>query len=86
MENKTVLWDYVKCHIKSEIIAYSIKKIKERKLKEKLITNTFETLENLIATDNEYLEEYLIAKQEWENFQMKKTNGIIMPSNAVWVN
>ena len=85
MENKTVLWDYVKCHIRSETIAYSTKKMKETKLKEKLITNTLETLEKLIAIDNKYLEEYLIAKQEWENFQMMKTNGIIMRSKAVWV-
>ena len=85
MENKAVSWDYIKCQIRSETIAYSIKKIKETKLKEKLITNTLEILENLIVTDNKYLEECLIAKQEWANFQMMKTYyyGIIMRSKAV---
>ena len=46
MENKTVLWDYVKCQIRSETIAYSIRKMKETKLKEKLITN-LKTLKKL---------------------------------------
>ena len=51
----------------------------------KITTNILEIWENSLPTDSKYLEEYLIAKQEWENFQMIETNDIIMRSKAVWV-
>ena len=69
MENKSQLWDFVKCRIRSETIAYSIQKSKTNRLKkERLI----ETLENLEATDCSQLHAYYKAQQEWEDFQKLK--------------
>ena len=85
MENKSQLWDFVKCRIRSETIAYSIQKSRTNRLKEETIKKTLENLEASLATDCSHLDAYYEAKQEWENFQKIKLKGSILRSKSQWV-
>ena len=58
MEDKSQFWDYVKCRIGSETIAYCIQRTKLNKAKEKGMSETLQTLENLLATDHNRLDHY----------------------------
>ena len=69
MENKSQLWGFVKCKIRSETIAYSIQRSKKNKLKEIELLKTLENLEKSIGTDCSQVDQYRKAKQEWEDFQ-----------------
>ena len=85
MENKSQLWDFVKCRIRSETIAYSIQKSKTNRLKEERLIETLENLEASLATDCGQLDAYYKAKQEWEDFQKLKLKGSILRSKVQWV-
>ena len=85
MENKSQLWEFVKCKIRSETIAYSIQRSKKNKLKEIELLKTLENLEKSIGTDCSQVDQYRKAKQEWEDFQKLKLKGSILRSKAQWV-
>ena len=55
------------------------------KAKEKQLSGTSQTLENLLATDHNRLDDYHKAKQEWEDYQNKKLFGAMLRSKAKWV-
>ena len=84
-ENKNMLWEYMKCIIRSHTIEYSIQKSKKDKETEqdliKKLTN-FELLND--PTDIDY-DTYCLNKREYEHFIDKKTKGIIVRSKAEYV-
>ena len=85
--NPNVFWDFLKCKIRSLTIEYSIKKSKERKLRERILSNELRVLEDQYSSNSEQnvkvkLE---ICKQELENLYQFKTEGHIIRSRANWV-
>ena len=64
------MWDFEKCWIRSDTIAYSIKKMKETKLREKLLLDTLTSLEESIVSDTEKLEDYLSVSKNGKIFRI----------------
>ena len=80
-----MLWDFVKCKVRSETIDYSIRKSRENKQKETELANRLIHLENSLHYNKDNYNEYLIVKEEWENCQKIKLQGSIIRSKVKWV-
>ena len=89
MADKTQLWEYVKCQLRTDTILYACKKAKEnKKLEQELKTKlqSFETkLNNKENIEELEYQEYIRAKSDWESHIIRKNNGIILRSKAKWV-
>ena len=85
MYNKAMLWDFVKCKVRSETIDYSIRKSRENKQKETELANRLIHLENSLHYNKDNYNEYLTVKEEWENCQKIKLQGSIIRSKVKWV-
>ena len=85
MYNKAMLWDFVKCKVRSETIDYSIRKSRENKQKETKLANRLIHLENSLHYNKDNYNEYLTVKEEWENCQKIKLQGSIIRSKVKWV-
>lgn len=87
MENKGLLWDFIKCEIRKETISYSIRKAKDNKLKLKQLTENIRKLEEELDKDpsQDILEQYTIDKHELECIHESYTAGAMLRSKAQWV-
>ena len=87
ISNKSTLWEYVKCQIRTETLAYSSRKAKIRKNTENQILNKLENLEVQLhlCNDVHIQNEYDKLKQEYEDIQAEKSKGIILRSKAKYV-
>ena len=84
-ENKHLLWEYLKCQIRSDTILYAGQKAKQRKQKEIELLEKIENLEkNLDNSESKFIE-YQTVKSEYENIQDLKANGAIIRSKAKWI-
>jgi len=85
--NPNNFWDFLKCKIRTVTIDYSIKKSKERKQKEKIISNQLKSLEEQYSynSDQHLSRKIEQCKQELENLYQIKTEGHIIRSRANWV-
>ena len=84
-ENKNVLWEYLKCQIRTDTMVYASQKAKIKRAKEIELENRLENLEqNLQNNENNFLK-YQLLKNEWEDKQRERTNGIMVRSKAKWV-
>ena len=84
-KDKNLLWEYLKCQIRSDTILYSGQKAKQRRQRERELLDKLENLEkNLNTNDSNYIE-YQSVKTEWENLQSEKTKGAIVRSKSKWV-
>ena len=83
IENKTVLWEYIKCQIRTNTTEYSSKRAKQLKKQEIELNNQLKDLEPNIDNEQVYLE-YIQIKAKWEHIIQKKINGIIVRSRAQW--
>ena len=84
-ENKNVLWEYLKCQIRTDTMVYASQKAKIKRAKEIELENRLENLEqNLQNNENNFLK-YQLLKNEWEDIQRERTNGIMVRSKAKWV-
>ena len=84
MENKNILWDFVKCQMRSITIAYSKKRATERRKAEKMLKEKLGSLEQEIADSQEKSAEYFDTKRAWEKIHSEKSEGIIMRSKVRW--
>ena len=82
--NKRVLWDFIKCKIRTTTMIYSSEKAKSRNKREKEIWNMLLQLEeNCNRTNNQNtFTEYENCKTEWETIQLEKNNGAILRSKV----
>ena len=78
-----MLWEYLKCEIRSKTILYAGQRARENAKIEKILKDQLEKLETNLQ-DSNYLE-YLQLKGEWEGLHLKKNNGILLRAKALWV-
>ena len=83
-ENKSLLWEYLKCRIRTETMTYSSIKAKHRRAEECLMADKLKYLEECLCSnsDPKINEEYLNLKQRLEDFEFEKTKGTILRSKA----
>ena len=80
--NKALLWDVVKCEIRSEAVSYSVWKAKEDKQNGKRLEQELNHLEDQLNQGNQVYHEYLTIKRNLENFSDEKSKGILIRSRA----
>ena len=81
--DKNMLWEFLKCEIRTHTLHYAGKRARENSEKVKYLGEKIERLEKNL--DDHNYAEYLQSKGEWEGLNMKKTNGILLRSKAVWI-
>ena len=84
-ENKNLLWEYLKCQMRTETISFAGKRAKQQKDKENYLEKQLHILEKDIDKSEDNFLHYKTIKSEWENIQTIKLNGIILRSKAQWV-
>ena len=88
MTDKCLLWEHIKCQIRTETVRFSIRKAKNQNKLIKILTSKIENLEKNLDLENDKnnpkYTEYLQVKGEWEKLIKIKTNGIILRSKAKW--
>ena len=75
-EDKGMLWEYMKCQIRTDTMSYAGFKAKLNKKAEKELYDQLTHLENHLDSDNE--QEYFTLKKRWEKVQTEKISGIIL--------
>ena len=84
-DDKNLLWEFLKCQIRSDTILYSGQKAKHRRQREMELSTKLDYLEkNLDKNECNYVD-YQLIKTEWENLQNEKTKGAMVRSKAKWV-
>ena len=82
-ENKSLVWDTIKCEIRSISISYATYKAKELNKTEKTLLNRIEILENYLSQGQlEFVDELNSTKREFEDIQNEKSKGIMIRSRA----
>ena len=82
LDNKALLWDAVKCEIRSETISYSSWKSKQKRLAGQELQRRIETLEKNI---NDNHDEYIAAKHEFDSYNDELAKGIFIRSRAQFI-
>ena len=82
LQDKNLFWDFIKCQIRSKTISYSKHIAKEARKHELEVQRNLDLLEKQIVNDPSKLPDYYKIKSEWESFQNKKAESIIMRSKA----
>ena len=84
--NKSLLWEFTKCKIRTETMIYAGHKARCKNMREKEILNKLSKLEENfnLTNDQTMLREYEICKKEWETIQTEKINGVILRSKALF--
>ena len=85
INNKSLLWDVVKCEIRSETISYASWKNKQRIKYEKELEIEINNLEKKLSTDNTLYQEYQTTKQEYESLQNERAHGIFIRSRVQFI-
>ena len=87
LENKSLLWDIIKCDIRGITISYSSHKAKEMRKKENNLQERLRDLEELLDESHEITleNEYNNIKTELENIHENKAKGQLIRSKARWV-
>ena len=84
-ENKNLLWEFIKCEIRTVTISYATKKAKELRDAEVKLEMQLCTSETNLDGSDEKFNQYLDLKNKWEHIQTQKLNGSIIRSKAKWV-
>ena len=85
LENKSLLWDLIKCKIRGMTVSYSSFKAKEQRQMETDLKKKLEELERNMHENNNRLLDYETTKREFEDIQKHKTRGIMIRSRAQFV-
>ena len=89
MADKTQLWEYVKCQLRTDTILYSCKRAKENREIESNLKDKLEILEQKLGKNENISDldfcEYVRTKSDWESHIAKKNNGILLRSKAKWI-
>ena len=83
IENKNILWDFIKCQIRTKTISFSKQKSRNNRETENKL-DKLKYLEKQITDNQEVLNDYYETKTEWEALQTIKTDGIILRSKVQW--
>ena len=84
-DNNNLLWEYLKCQIRSDTILYSGQKAKQRRQRETELLDKLEYLEkNFNSNESNYIE-YQSVKAYWENLESEKNKGAMVRSKCKWV-
>ena len=85
IEDKTLLWDLLKCNIRGMTISHSSFKTKERNRLENELKFKLEKIEKKLHEDNELDLEYETTKREYEQILNHKTQGLMIRSKAKYI-
>ena len=87
IENKHIVWDYIKCRIRGESIQYSKQVSNNIKNQEKELINRLEVLEiNMgISPDINKEIEYKLLKQNLDVIYNERAKGAIIRSRCQWI-
>ena len=85
--NKCLLWEFIKCKVRSETMVYSSHKAKLGRKREVELLYRLEKLESQLKSEENDLShtEYYSVKKEWEELCSEKTQGAILRSKAKYV-
>ncbi len=85
--DKRLLWDVIKCDIRSETIRFAINKSKADRQMEHELTQKLKELEISIASDpsDDTVAEYNVVKLELDRLLLSKARGAMLRSKAKWV-
>ena len=84
-DDKNLLWEYLKCQIRSDTIIYSGQKAKQRRQRERELVDKLEDMEKKLDNNESSYVEYQSVKTEWENLQNEKIQGAMIRSKSKWV-
>ena len=85
LENKALLWDFIKCQIRGATISYASYLAKQRRQQEQYLTRQLKYLEELIDRGENVKDDYEIVKQEIESINEQKAKGHLIRSKARWI-
>lgn len=84
-ENKALLWDIIKCEIRTITVSYAAYKAKERRQLWETLSKELSMLEHRLDQGENILLEYNEKKREVEDFNDHITQCIFIRSRAQWV-
>ena len=87
IENKHLVWDYIKCRIRGESIKYSKQISKQTRDRENELLNKIDVIETNIGISpcvNKELE-YKLLRQELDSIYNEKAKGAIVRSRCQWI-
>ena len=87
LTDKRLMWDTMKCEIRTETISYAIKKSKQNKIIESELKERLTKLEVQLAEEpNDSIQsEYYAVSSELDSILMHKARGAMLRSRAKWV-
>ena len=85
LENKTLLWDVIKCEIRSETISYAAWLSKNRKEEIEKHRNTLIALDNDINNGKDVFNEYQEIKVKLEGLLQTVADGVFIRSRAKFI-
>ena len=85
ISDKNLVWDTVKCEIRSETISYSTYKAKHNRQLESDLAQRLHELETNMSENHTVIQEYYDLKQQYENIQAEKERGAMIRSRAIFV-
>ena len=85
INNKGLIWDAVKCDIRTSTISYASYKAKETKKVEQDLLKRINCLEKSLGEATNNMTEYKNLKTEFEEIQSQKARGIMIRSRATEV-
>ena len=85
--NKCLLWEFIKCKVRSETMVYSSHKAKLGRKREVELLYRLEKLESQLKSEKNDLShtEYYRVKKEWEDLCSEKSQSAILRSKAKYV-
>ena len=75
VENKTLVWDCIKCEIRGITISYCIKKAKEKRHYETKLRSDFKILEEKIDNNEDVHDMYNTVQRELEEIEEDNLRG-----------
>ena len=85
VENKTLMWDCIKCEVRGITISYCIKKAKEKRHYETKLRSDFKILEEKIDNNEDVHDMYNTVQRELEEIEEENLRGKIVRSRAQWI-
>ena len=85
MDNKNMLWEYLKCQMRTDTIIYAISKSKQERKHFEELEKKIDIYEKTMNNDELIHLEYKQLKQEWQNIINKRNNGIKIRAKAKYV-
>ena len=85
LNNKNILWDYVKCEIRSQTMIYASRRAKKLRKYEFELSEKLKNIEDNLVPGSETFTQYLGLKQEWERTMARNCKASVLRSKAKWV-